>query len=148
MTGVFAALTAYFSQVPEHRGYLAPVQISCTLAMFLLLLIEVFASIPKNVTYRLMAFDLALFLFFLLVERYFVQTYRQALMRYSFVWLWFVYMRALAWLFEREDIVEWVRPHAKRIEDVLPVLLGMGLLALAAPLAWVTSQLIVMIVPR
>jgi hypothetical protein len=145
VTGVFAALTAYFSTLKEPYNYTGIL----SFGLFLLLLIEVWLSIPKlsYCALRLKLFQIGLFMFTSLVGGYFVESYRSILLKTSIGWSFLLYSMGLFGLVEMKHFQEWLQAHTKKHESIggmIQLAIGLGLPML---LAWETSKLLPMILP-
>jgi hypothetical protein len=148
VTGVFVALSAYFSQLSGIGRYLVII----TFAMSLLLLVEVYSSFPKkgDMSYRLVAFSAALFALVLYMGVYFAETYRTFLLESSGIWLWIVYLLVLGLVLEKTGARKWLAPYLHRtgwkgflwyFVVIIPIILVPALLALE------TSRLLTSIWP-
>jgi len=148
VTGVFVALSAYFSQLTGMGRYL----VFISFAMSLLLLVEVWTSLPKDKekTYPLTFFRMGLFVLVLYMGGYFVETYRTPLLEYSAMWLWGVYLSVEIVVLQKTGAGKWLAFNWHRSGwkgFISSIIVGTTLLAVPALFAIGTHQLITLLMP-
>jgi hypothetical protein len=144
VTGIFGALTAYFSSLSGYAKYLAFV----SLTLFILLTVETYLTFPwSRASNRLYYFAFGFVFLIVYSGYYFVQIYWRPLLssRHAYTWFGYIYIFAVSAAFERLKVFRWMRSYKsdskwrKRI-----VVLGVfaGLFALIAILTLATGELI------
>ena len=142
---MFGALTAYFSTLKQPENYVG----IFSFALFLLLLIEAWISIPKMrySARRLVLFQYGFLWFMISVGIYFVESYRNTLLRTSGGWSFFLYTLGFLALVDTKRFQRWLPTYTKTHRTIELSILVAIVLGVPVVLAWVTSKLLPMILP-
>ena len=136
-SGVFGALTAYFSQLAGSGKYIS----FTSLVLFLLLTAEVYITLPwSRATIRLELFAYAFCGLLVATAFYFAGLYWHPLLSstYGPSWLGIAYPLLLAWVYRKLGIFQWSRNYGKKhkwrgliVNVILILLFGVITMALA-----------------